>query len=47
MGMISRMTGKALPESSQPADTMASAARAREIIMEMNVTLVLSLSIVK
>lgn len=33
MGMISRMTGKALPESSQPADTLASAARAREIIM--------------
>ncbi len=35
IGLISKMTGKALPESSQPADTQASAARARDIIMEI------------
>jgi len=34
-GLISRMTGKALPESSEPVDTQASAARARDIIMEI------------
>ena len=35
IGLISKMTGKALPESLQPADTQASAARARDIIMEI------------
>jgi superfamily II DNA or RNA helicase len=35
IGLISRITGKALPESLQPADTQASAARARAIIMEI------------
>jgi SNF2 family DNA or RNA helicase len=35
IGLISRMAGKALPESLQPADTQASAAHARDIIMEI------------
>jgi len=35
IGLISRMVGKALPESLQPADTQASAAHARDIIMEI------------
>jgi hypothetical protein len=35
IGLISKITGKALPESSEPADTQESSARARNIIMEM------------
>ena len=35
LGLISRMTGKALPASSETVDTQAAAARAREIIMEI------------
>lgn len=35
IGLISKITGKALPESSQPSDTQASATRARDIIMEI------------
>lgn len=35
IGLISKMTGKALPESLQPVDTQASGARARDIIMEI------------
>jgi hypothetical protein len=34
-GLIAKMTGKQLPESMQPVDTQASAARARAIIMEI------------
>jgi SNF2 family DNA or RNA helicase len=35
IGLISKMTGKILPESTQATDTQASAAKAREIIMEI------------
>jgi len=34
-GLIAQMTGRALPQSAQPADTQASAARARAVIMEV------------
>lgn len=35
IGLIAAMTGRALPQSRQPADTQASAARARNIIMKV------------
>jgi len=34
-GLIAQMTGRPLPQSAQPADTQASAARARAVIMEV------------
>ena len=34
LGLIAAMTGRALPASARPADTQASAARARAIVME-------------
>jgi len=34
-GLLVKMTGKPLPESAQPSDTQASAARARAIVMEV------------
>lgn len=35
MGLIGRLTARPMPESKSPADTQASAARAREVIMEV------------
>ena len=34
-GLIAAMTGRPLPESTQPVDTQASAARARAVVMEV------------
>ena len=35
MGLVAEMTGQSMPVAKQPGDTQASAARAREIVMDM------------